>query len=140
MAMLNLSDDELATVRTALLYMKNSERDIRLMHTWQETMAIIGRIDAVTASLQSPAPAQEGQPDWSKAPKWAQWWTMDKDGKQEWWEEEPILNDKYTWWLYDWSKAPHRHIRVEFRPDKNGIDWRTLKRQRPAATAERGGE
>lgn len=70
------------------------------------------------------------EPDWATAPSWAQWWTMDKDGKQRWWEKEPMLDDRYAWWLYDWSKAPYRHERIEYRPDKNGVDWRTLKRRR----------
>jgi hypothetical protein len=66
-------------------------------------------------------------PDWANAPKWANWWTMDKDGRQQWWEHEPILNNKYSWWLYDWSKHHYRHKRIEY------ANWRTLKVQRQAA-------
>jgi hypothetical protein len=69
--------------------------------------------------------------DWSHAPEWAMYHAIDKDGSGHWWEKAPVLNDKYTWWLYDWSvPGPHyRHGRDKGRPDD--IDWRTTLRQRP---------
>lgn len=33
--------------------------------------------------------AQSLEPDWSKAPRWAQWWAMDADGFCYWYSQEP---------------------------------------------------
>lgn len=88
-------------------------------------LAIMGR-----TTLQA-APA----PDWSQAPSWANWYSIDKDGKAQWWEKKPCLDDRYTWWLYDWDADQggtyHRHEQVEWIPEKNGIDWRTTLTARP---------
>ncbi len=31
-------------------------------------------------------------PDWSKAPEWAKYFTLDAKGKFEWWEDEPTYD------------------------------------------------
>lgn len=112
-------------------------------HFSVETQRIAqAEIDGALEELQCALTMQEGDtpvaatpqptPDWSQAPEWAQWWSMDQDGKQQWWEKKPVLDDRYAWWLYDWSHfTTYRHKRVEFRPDENGIDWRETLQQRP---------
>lgn len=74
------------------------------------------------------------QPDWTLAPEWAKWYSMDKDGNDHWWRNKPILNDKYAWWLYDWdcgnTTYPH-YIDVRRRPEEYGIDWRQTLQRRP---------
>lgn len=69
MPLIELTPDELETVREALLYMKNSERDIRLLHTWQETILIMARIDAARTALESPA-AEPVALDMPDVPGW----------------------------------------------------------------------
>lgn len=44
-------------------------------------------IEFVIATLH----ADHDAPDWSKAPRWAQWYATDADGSSLWYEHEPKL-------------------------------------------------
>ena len=50
--------------------------------------------------MDSEEPQEE--PDWSKAPSWANWWAVDYDGEACWFDERPTL-DKDGIWLW----VPH---------------------------------
>lgn len=69
------------------------------------------------------------RPDWSEAPEWANWWSVDADGDIFWSEIKPMPHKSSASWQIDFSKG-----RVDF--DQNidipiGIDWRTLIEERP---------
>ena len=38
-------------------------------------------------------------PDWEKAPAWAGWWALDREGDAYWWEHQPFYNESNGWWL-----------------------------------------
>ena len=78
-------------------------------------------------AMPAPAPLEMPQPDWSQAPEWAMWWTCDPDGDAYWWQLEPHYPDGYTWDNNDslCSRADYGLV------IPLGIDWRTLKQQRP---------
>ena len=69
----------------------------------------------------------EFQPDWSKAPKWAKWWTMDENGACMWHQEEPEIERNHFWIAEGKNKSS-----IEQCVD---INWRTSKRRRPACSA-----
>lgn len=75
------------------------------------------------------------QPDWTQAPEWAQWWTVDPDGSVYWYEQKPILATTvdYCGWQPKTIEGYQQGYMV---PDGEvdiplGIDWRTLKFRRP---------
>ena len=38
------------------------------------------------------------KPDWSKAPKWANWWAMDENGSSAFYKDKPTLaKDNWFW-------------------------------------------
>ena len=39
------------------------------------------------------------KPSWDDAPEWAQWLAMDEDGRWWWYEEKPVLQTNYFYWL-----------------------------------------
>jgi hypothetical protein len=72
------------------------------------------------------------EPDWSIAPKWAEWWAQDSStfplGKNAgWYEAQPNCGDNGQWW----NDRPGmvQNMRVDDLP--LGIDWRTTLRKRP---------
>jgi hypothetical protein len=42
-------------------------------------------LDVAIAALKTPL-----GPNWDEAPEWAQWWSIDEDGEQNWHNEKPI--------------------------------------------------
>ena len=92
------------------------------------------RIDDVQPQAVAP------EPDWTQAPEWAMWWAVDPSGDYVWSESEPFLvePERATFWMLDTRKRHEQdldaaclNVRVRI---PLGIDWRTLKRQRPANT------
>jgi len=64
-------------------------------------------------------------PDWTDAPEWAQWYTIDADGDGRFREHEPeIFREECRWY----------GIALEGHVDNDlpiGVDWRLCKWQRP---------
>lgn len=83
--------------------------------------------------LATPVADAEGvQPDWSKAPEWAQWWTVNPTGLVSWSETEPVPTSVgFGHWDVRISGARWEVKGVIDIP--LGIDWRTLKQRRPHA-------
>lgn len=68
-------------------------------------------------------------PDWSKAPDWAKWYTIDRNGMAYWHEGNPsLLPGESRAWL--WNGRAHEHIRDKI--DMKGLNWKVLKFSRPA--------
>lgn len=66
-------------------------------------------------------PSTEWQPDWSQAPKWANWWAVDEDNNANWYKRKPSIDDTefYSW---KYSEAPLFGYQG---------DWRDSLRSRP---------
>ena len=81
---------------------------------------------------RTPAPALPG-PSWEDAPDEVSWWTVDADGDIFYSVDEPQPDKWRCMWDRDdesdmlWRPKPN-NIEIPI-----GVDWRTLKRQRPAA-------
>lgn len=67
-------------------------------------------------------------PDWSKAPEWAMWWALEPDGNINWHKNEPQV--VFFYWF---SEGRMQRVVGGFIAIPIGIDWRTLKQQRPPA-------
>ena len=53
--------------------------------------------EAPKEPLEEPPPAPAREPDWSKAPWWANWWAVDSDGEACWFDERPTLDKDGIW-------------------------------------------
>lgn len=100
-----------------------------------DNVRLMRQVEVATAIEAAPcvpddvrAAQAEWEPDWSNAPEWAMWHSIDRDGKQHWWEKEPYLSDVYLWWLC--SEPGTRHANAQRPPDERGVDWRTTLRRR----------
>lgn len=75
------------------------------------------------------------KPDWGKAPEWANWWAVDPNGWAHWFQEEPVLalTINYCGWIAKTVNGVQ--IGMELWAAEYdlalGVDWRTLKEQRP---------
>lgn len=96
----------------------------------------VALFDAAFAVLDAQS-ASMPQPDWSKAPEWAEWWCVEPSGEYVWCEAEPTYchHDHMGMWMVDMRKrfcndldAACLRIYVTIPID---IDWRTLKQRRP---------
>ena len=67
------------------------------------------------------------QPDWTQAPKWAQWWAADSDGEVYWYEDKPESQ------LACWVNREHQKSTGYV--DLDGYDWHCTLRQRPEVAA-----
>lgn len=68
----------------------------------------------------------EWQPDWSQAPDWAQWWTVDEKSGM-WWSDKPTVRQYDCMWFceeiyWECNKAPTFNYQG---------DWRKSLRKRP---------
>lgn len=76
-------------------------------------------------------------PDWSQAPEWAQWYTIDADGVATFFDVEPEW--EMFEWVIDWRSDPDapsypNEPLILDAPKIDvpiGVDWRLLKWQRP---------
>lgn len=76
------------------------------------------------AELEAKVPSKP-QPNWDEAPKWAQWWAVDKDGFAFWYESKPVA-------LIDqWDDNSLRLLLICDQLCLNGYDWRETLTQRP---------
>lgn len=63
------------------------------------------------------------KPQWSDAPKWAEWLAMDGDGWWNWFELEPEWDGEAEW-LLNASEDDSRYENASVNgPDESGIDW-----------------
>lgn len=65
-------------------------------------------------------------PDWSKVPEWAEWVTVDADGRVYHFEAEPEVFAGDGFFYSDSEQKSADIIDIPL-----GIDWRTLKWRRP---------
>ena len=70
-------------------------------------------------------------PNWSNAPKWAQWYAIDADGITHYYEMEPRKHDRAFWVV---SSGKYGIGQRKLIPEN--IDWRLCKwmRQQPLST------
>jgi hypothetical protein len=71
------------------------------------------------------------QIDWSKAPKWANYWAMDANGICFFFQFEPKILKKYDGWTAqktDWELDTNSQSY-----NLSGIDWRNSLTRRPSA-------
>ena len=67
---------------------------------------------------------EEWQPDWSQAPKWANWWVMTSKGVPIWIDSEPRISDNGFYWC-----LPRGNIEAPLFNYQG--DWRESLRERP---------
>lgn len=75
-----------------------------------ESLEAVERLDALRQQYEALAP------DWTQAPDWAEWYTIDADGD--------------SWWRCDGKSKYDKLFNLPL-----GIDWRLCKWQRPEVTA-----
>jgi len=68
--------------------------------------------------------------DWSRAPKWAQYYAIDSNGQGHWMTRPPYAVDgeRLGYWSFHSGSSCYG-----FRHELNGVDWHTLLEQRPEA-------
>lgn len=71
------------------------------------------------------ASLKDWQPDWSQAPEWAKYWTIDK-GESLWWSCKPCVSGN-IWFIHD-SVTWQCHVAPSFNYQGN---WRDSLRKRP---------
>lgn len=99
------------------------------------TMDDVIAAERVQAWLDQTVEVVAPMPDWSQAPTWAQWWAVDPNGYADWYQEEPVLSltVSYCGWVAKTINGVQQGNALwaqELDLDL-GIDWRTLKQQRP---------
>lgn len=77
---------------------------------------------------QEPVSTHNPEPKWHLAPHWAQWWSIDKDGRSFYYDKEPLLGLNIPNWVPD-----GRQYKIE--PDEKYTEgtynWKLSKRRRP---------
>ena len=75
------------------------------------------------------------EPDWTTAPLWARWFTVDVDGGGWWWKTKPKPRKKSGRWLgpdtREWYYAQPAGVYPE-----SANDWKNSLRQRPTEGGE----
>jgi len=69
------------------------------------------------------------EPDWTTAPSWAQWFTIDDDGTGWWWKTKPKLTKMIGSWAVDkshWWEIQPAGVYL-----KSSDGWEQSLRQRP---------
>lgn len=67
------------------------------------------------------------EPDWTIAPSWAQWLTVNRSGSAWWWDAKPVANKKTGCWRI----TDENYMRYHAGKYPAGDDWRRALRQRP---------
>lgn len=68
------------------------------------------------------------EPDWSSAPGWAEYSTVDAYGTVAWHEKEPQAPGR--WWRC-WTNTGGRYAHQTVRPELGERNWRNSLRRRP---------
>ena len=124
-----LEDDMRRWLRTLIdhLVTDPDEREQR----YREIDRTIAILDGKEEEEAAPLPT----PYWFQAQEWANWWAVDPNGYACWFEAEPILSltVTYSGWVAKTIQGVQQgkalwagEIDIPI-----GIDWRTLKQQRP---------
>ena len=123
--LVQLTDDQLATI-VGLLEAACAGREsvIRVrrdfgLHFPNEQLWL-EKYRAALAAMQQPAMPQA---DWSQAPEWAEWWTVDSEDEAWWYEYEPRAL------IYCWDSAIGRRCRDTNYPAPSV--WRQTLQRRP---------
>ena len=70
------------------------------------------------------------KPDWSKAPKWANWWAVDADGIAVWFERRPqAFANRWCATLHS-NNLPSNHTE-DRRLNTQVLNWKKTKAKRP---------
>lgn len=88
------------------------ERHVELVAAQAQIARLVAAYDALA-------------PDWSQAPEWAQWYTIDADRSVHFHENEPTLT--ISFWESG-TEAMAGVVSIHL-----GVDWRLCKWQRPEA-------
>ena len=67
---------------------------------------------------------EDWQPDWDRAPEWAKWWAMDKDGESYYFGDKPEMES--TTWMPTGTTSP-----VFLTQSNYQGDWKDSLRERP---------
>jgi hypothetical protein len=81
----------------------------------------------------------EYQPDWSKAPELARFWTRDADGLSTWWQNKPSKgafghNSTGGKWWPDNTACPNWRETLQERPTDNTTETRKIREELAALT------
>ena len=71
---------------------------------------------------------EEWQPDWSQAPDWANWWSVDENGTANFSGKKPNIKGKQ--WVY-YSAASESPCHIQAPSFGYTGDWRNSLRKRP---------
>ena len=71
---------------------------------------------------------EEWQPDWSQAPSWANWWSVDENGTANFSGKKPNIEGRQ--WVY-YSAASENLCHIEAPSFGYTGDWRNSLRKRP---------
>lgn len=138
-----LDAEHVAVIRESLIGKRNFLQDLFIkvepvataseikwaIDEWKDEIA---RIDAALAALDAAATPQP-MPDWSQAPEWAMWHTIDCNGTGYWHENTPSRG------VIGWGSSGSPGNR--WHSDKGydlplGVDWRQTLQQRPPAAQD----
>ena len=131
--------DEILRIETRLLKntanVNGSKGLLQTIQAWSDSkngVCLSERGELVYDGTQSIEPAQDiiinnlpSEPDWSKAPEWANWFQICKSGNGFWNEDEPVFNESFGEWFLQGSER-FQHAGVF-----DGQDYQNSLRQRP---------
>lgn len=89
----------------------------------KEQQILYNRLYEILNSKYDTGPCHEV--DWNRAPKWAQFYTINKDGDGQFFSHQPVLDDDSYWSSDNGRTLDYGHC--EF------CDWRHLLEERPKA-------
>lgn len=67
------------------------------------------------------------EPDWQKAPRWAQWFAIDANGVRSWYEQKPNLHEDDGFWMSLFGESVGSRGRAPTFPQ-----WQESLRERPS--------
>ncbi len=80
------------------------------------------------------------EPNWRKAPGWAQWWAMDRDSRSWWYAHRPGIRPGTEEWVANGGEQVKCYAIFDGAPRRSAMEWHALLseqwqdslRQRPA--------
>ena len=102
--------------------------------SYEELIETVERLEARVLDLEHREhellPRWNREPDWSKAPWWANWWAVAYDGEACWFDDRPTLNKDGVW---IWTTGKYECI-PGYLPEPK--DPKSTLRERPGAEEE----
>lgn len=136
-----MTNAEMTNLQIAEQYFERAqevdEHGMTVVAELYERRAILHYVRHIAYRLEA-AQGVTPQPDWSQAPEWAQWWTIDADGEISYWQDEPALERWTAMWYIEgevWAPDEEKFVDLPI-----GLDWRVLKVKRRPAEQGQGGE